>query len=152
MARPLNTSAFIGSNLPAPRHYFRFDSHTTAIAARTQIHICILCRKTLLNSGATPGFQSRHAPQFHKTSKLAIRANGIAMMPILKNSQAVISTFSRRRAMSQRIVASEPVTERLGPRSTPIKIACATTLVSSACRIAAPLIRPMGKIIHSIRE
>jgi hypothetical protein len=47
--------------------------------------------------------------QFHKTSKLAISATGMAMMPILKNSQAVITTFSRRRAMSQRIVASEPV-------------------------------------------
>ena len=35
----------------------------------------------------------------------------MAMMPILKNSQAVITTFSRRRAMSQRIVASESVTE-----------------------------------------
>src|ERR1039458_2260274 len=90
---------------------------------------------------------SREYPrQFHKTSKLAISATGMAIMPILKNSQAVISTFSRRRAMSQRIVASEPVTERLGPRSTPIRIACATTVVSCACRIAAPLIRPTGKL------
>src|SRR6266852_507414 len=85
--------------------------------------------------------------QFHKKSKLAISATGMAMRPILKNSQAVITTFSRRRAMSQRIVASEPVTERLGPRSTPISIACATTLVSCACRIAAPLIRPTGKLL-----
>jgi hypothetical protein len=84
--------------------------------------------------------------QFHKTGRLAISATGMAMMPILKNSHAVITTFSRRRAMSQRIVPSEPVTERLGPRSTPIRIACATTLVSCTCRIAEPLIRPTGKL------
>ncbi len=44
-----------------------------------------------------------------------MRAKGIATMPTLKNSHAVISTFSRRSAISQRIVAREPVTDRFGP-------------------------------------
>ena len=45
--------------------------------------------------------------RFHRISKLAISGTGMAIMPVLNNSQAVISTFSCPRAMSQRIVARE---------------------------------------------
>ncbi len=37
----------------------------------------------------------------------------------LRNGQAPTSIFSRRSATSQRMVASDPVTDRFGPRSTP---------------------------------
>lgn len=62
-------------------------------------------------------------PQFHSASTAPAKANGIAIIPIRRNSHAVICTFSRRNAISQRIVASDPVTDRFGPKSTPIKIA-----------------------------
>src|ERR1700733_4385866 len=91
-------------------------------------------------------FSAGTTVHFHKTSKLPISATGIAIIPTLKNSHAVISTFSRRSAISHKIVASDPVTERFGPRSTPIKIACVTTLLPCECRIAAPLINPTGKL------
>ncbi len=49
-------------------------------------------------------------------AKARIKAGGTA--PSLRNCQAPTCCASRRSAMSQRMVASEPVTERLGPRST----------------------------------
>src|SRR5450631_262189 len=50
-------------------------------------------------------------------SKLAARATGITTIPTLKNCHAEISSFSRRRAINHRIVASDPVTDKFGPRS-----------------------------------
>ncbi len=35
LARPVNTSAFVGSNPPIRRHYFRFARYTTRILAQT---------------------------------------------------------------------------------------------------------------------
>src|SRR5206468_4022584 len=52
-------------------------------------------------------------------------AIGIATAPILRKSQKLTSSFSLRSAIYQRIVANEPVTERFGPRSTPINTALA---------------------------
>ena len=56
----------------------------------------------------------------------AIKAGGVTSRPSLRNGQAPTSIFSRRSATSQRMVASDPVTDRLGPRSTPIRIALMT--------------------------
>src|SRR5215472_12407197 len=54
------------------------------------------------------------------------RAKDVTIRPTFKKVQALTCRFSRRRAMSQRIVANDPVTERLGPRSIPMSIAFAT--------------------------
>src|SRR5579859_46886 len=50
-------------------------------------------------------------------------AGGITIAPMRKNALALMAMPSRRNAVSQRMVASEPVTERFGPRSTPISTA-----------------------------
>ena len=44
----------------------------------------------------------------------ASSAAGMATMPTLRKSQKLTSSFSLRRAMSQRMVASEPVTGEIG--------------------------------------
>jgi hypothetical protein len=53
-------------------------------------------------------------------------AGGMTTMPSFRNCHAVTASPSRLRAVNQRIVASDPVTERLGPRSTPINIPLVT--------------------------
>ena len=52
-------------------------------------------------------------------------ATGIATAPTLRESPKFTSSFSLRSAVSQRIVANDPVTERFGPSSTPIGTALA---------------------------
>jgi len=52
----------------------------------------------------------------------------MAKIPILKKSQTPTCSFSLCSPISQRIVASDPVTERLGPRSTPISTARAMSV------------------------
>src|SRR5713226_5169804 len=57
-------------------------------------------------------------------------AGGMTTRPSLRNRDAPTTSPSRRKAISHRMVASEPVTDRFGPRSTPIRIApetCAGT-------------------------
>jgi Na+/H+ antiporter NhaD/arsenite permease-like protein len=49
----------------------------------------------------------------------------MAMAPTLRKSQPLTLRFSLRSAISQRMVAREPVMERFGPRSTPINTALA---------------------------
>src|SRR5262249_16226672 len=69
------------------------------------------------------------------------------MVPTLKKLQALTSSFSRRRAMSHRIVAREPVTDRFGPRSIPISIALASCFdMADACSALAP-ISPTGRLL-----
>ena len=46
-------------------------------------------------------------------------ADGVTRRPNPRNRRDAIFTPSRRNAISHRMVASEPVTDRLGPRSTP---------------------------------
>ncbi len=55
-----------------------------------------------------------------------INAGGITNMPSRRKRSAPTCSPSRRSATSHRIVASEPVTDRFGPRSTPIRIAAVT--------------------------
>ena len=57
---------------------------------------------------------------------------------------------SRRKAISQSIVAKEPVTERFGPKSTPINTAFFT--ISGACANLKtfPTIKPRRQVIHKI--
>jgi hypothetical protein len=67
------------------------------------------------------------------------RAGTITTAPIFRNSQAPISWPSRRNAISHRMVAREPVTDRFGPRSTPIRIAsfsCGAMLDALAAKSA----------------
>ena len=53
-------------------------------------------------------------------------AGSITTAPSLRKCQLLTVIFSRRKAISHRMVASEPVTERLGPRSMPISSALVT--------------------------
>jgi hypothetical protein len=55
-----------------------------------------------------------------------ISAGGVTTAPIFRNLKKPTSSPSRRMAVSQRIVASEPVIERFGPRSTPNRRASTT--------------------------
>src|ERR1700693_1341223 len=77
----------------------------------------------------------------------ANKAIGIATAPILKKSQKFTSIFCLRKAMSHRIVASEPVIERLGPRSTPIRTALATRPLACAAWSVAPASKPKGRLL-----
>lgn len=47
---------------------------------------------------------------------------GMTNMPIRRTFHVPTSSPSRRRTINQRMVASEPVTDKFGPRSTPISI------------------------------
>ena len=65
------------------------------------------------------------AYEFGKTIRIRIappsaasRANGMATAPTLKKSQKLTLSFSLRKAISHKIVASDPVIERFGPKST----------------------------------
>ena len=53
-------------------------------------------------------------------------AGGITRKPSLRKRPAPTVSPSRRNAASHRIVASDPVTERFGPRSTPTRAALVT--------------------------
>ena len=71
------------------------------------------------------------APQIARDYQIAaasaaIKAGGVTSRPSLRNGQAPTSIFSRRSATSHRMVASEPVIEKFGPRSTPIRMALTT--------------------------
>ena len=57
----------------------------------------------------------------------AISAGGVATSPIFRNCQADTWIFSRRSAVSHRMVASDQVTEMFGPRSTPIRMVRTTS-------------------------
>lgn len=59
-------------------------------------------------------------------------AGGITTKPMFKYFQALKSKPSRRNADSHRMVASEPVTDRLGPRSTPISTEAEISLETPA--------------------
>jgi len=50
----------------------------------------------------------------------------MTIAPNFKKRPMPTLTLPRRNALSQRIVASDPVTDKIGPRSTPIKIARVT--------------------------
>src|SRR5450432_4159040 len=73
-------------------------------------------------------------------------AGGITTMPSLRNCQALTTTPSRRSATNHKIVAREPVTERLGPRSTPIRMALETAGGTPVALTAEPAKRPAGKL------
>jgi hypothetical protein len=69
---------------------------------------------------------SGHGETADRASNASSKAGGMTTIPSFRNCQAATRSPSRRKAISQRIVASEPVTERFGPRSTPIRIAPVT--------------------------
>jgi len=71
-------------------------------------------------------------------------------MPSFKKSPKVTSSRSRRIALSQRIVASEPVIERLGPRSTPIR--AASVIRDEACAVLKMerAIKPAGRLLIAL--
>ena len=72
------------------------------------------------------GVNSAHRDTTDSASSDSSSAGGITARPSLRNREAPTCSPSRRSAISQRMVASEPVTDRLGPRSTPIRIAPVT--------------------------
>ena len=77
-------------------------------------------------------------------------AGGVTSAPICKKRQAVTSIFSRRNATSQRMVASEPVIDRFGPRSTPISIALVTPCGRWSAALTEPTIRADREIVRDI--
>jgi hypothetical protein len=77
----------------------------------------------------------------------AANAGSVTTTPSLKNEEADTTIPSRRKTVNQRMVASEPVTEKLGPRSTPISTALAMGVEACAAESAEPAIRPAGKLL-----
>src|ERR1700737_299481 len=95
---------------------------------------------------------SVHTPTFvdYDTVASANRATtnvgGMTTIPSFRNCHAVTASPSRLRAISHRIVASEPVTERLGPRSTPINIPLVTCRGTSAFWLTVAATKPAGRL------
>jgi hypothetical protein len=76
-------------------------------------------------------------------------AGGRTSTPSLRKLQAPTSSPSRLRAVSHRMVASEPVTERFGPTSTPTRIALVTRSGVGDLR-GAPGNETCGQIVHQV--
>ncbi len=73
-------------------------------------------------------------------------AGGITSTPHFRNLQNPTSWPSRRIAMSQRMVANEPVTERFGPTINTDQHCVSKRAGAPAARTAAPLISPLGRL------
>jgi len=75
----------------------------------------------------------------------------IIKMPSFKKVHALTIKFSRRKATSQSMVAREPVMERFGPKSIPIKTALFT--ISGRCPgcTALAAIRPVGRLFMRLQ-
>jgi hypothetical protein len=78
-------------------------------------------------------------------------AGSVTTTPSLRKTQAVTWMPSRRRAVNQRMVAREPVTEKFGPRSTPTRTALATGVGAWATVSAEPAIRPAGRLLMRLQ-
>jgi ubiquinone/menaquinone biosynthesis C-methylase UbiE len=88
-----------------------------------------------------------------KTTSAATASNNAGVMtsaPILRNSHAPMRTPSLRSTISHRIVASDPVTDKFGPRSTPISTASRTGPVSRIALTALPASRPDGRLFMTL--
>lgn len=68
-------------------------------------------------------------------------------VPTLKNYIKLTCSLSRRIAMSQRMVANDPVIDRFGPRSTPISRAPVTLSGPCACRTIALEMSPAARLL-----
>src|SRR3981081_859388 len=79
-------------------------------------------------------------------NRATTNAGGMTKIPSFRNCHAVTASPSRLRAISHRRVASEPVTERLGPRSTPINIPLVTCRGASALWLTVAATRPVGRL------
>src|SRR5882757_8030494 len=85
-------------------------------------------------------------------NRATTNAGGMTTIPSFRNCHAVTTSPSRLRAISHRIVASEPVTERLGPRSTPINIPLVTCSGTSALWLTVAAIKPVGRLFIRFEE
>ncbi len=87
-----------------------------------------------------------------KKAKLlqAIKQATLQQNRSLKNRHALMCCPSRRNTTSHKMVASEPVTERFGPTSTPIKIALLISSGTFAACTAFPAINPAGRLFITL--
>ena len=76
-----------------------------------------------------------------------ISAGGITCAPTLRKVQKLTFSFSRRIALNQRMVASDPVIERFGPMSTPISTASTTRCGACACTSVELAMSPAGRLL-----
>src|SRR5882757_7980730 len=79
-------------------------------------------------------------------NRATTNAGGMTTIPSFRNCHAVTASPSRLKAISHRIVASEPVTERLGPRSTPINIPLVTCRGTLALWLTVAATKPVGRL------
>ena len=77
-------------------------------------------------------------------------AGGMITRPSLRNVHAPTACPSRRSAVSHRMVASEPVTDRFGPRSMPTSTAPVTAEGACAACTAVPAISPAGRLFRTL--
>src|SRR3974390_2936475 len=112
--------------------------------------------RNFLRKAAAIGPSRCGPPQKSKRKAVAYRiaaasaatsAGGVTSAPIARKRQAVTSIFCRRKATSQRMVAREPVTEKFGPRSTPIRIAATTEAGRWSLAATEPATRPTGRLL-----
>src|SRR5258708_21038719 len=87
-----------------------------------------------------------------KVTSDAMSAGGITRQPSPKNFQALTVCPSRRSATNHKMVAREPVTDRLGPRSTPIRSAPVTCGDNCAPLATEPAISPSGKLLIKLQR
>ena len=87
-----------------------------------------------------------------KVASDASRAGGITRQPSARKRQALTVWPSRRKATSHRIVASDPVTDRLGPRSTPMSTAPVSSGDACAPPATVPAINPSGRLLTTLHS
>ncbi len=92
---------------------------------------------------------SSHHPPYPISNKTVAtnKAGAITTNPTFKNRQPLISSPSRRNAISHNTVAKDPVTERFGPKSTPISTASRMCAGAENAWIAPPASNPDGKLL-----
>ena len=74
----------------------------------------------------------------------------MAIAPTFRKSQKLTSRFSLRKAINQRMVASDPVIERFGPRSTPMRTASAIGHFACSCVKSAANDEAKWKIVYQV--
>src|SRR5664279_4642193 len=82
----------------------------------------------------------------HNAASDATSAAGIATAPVFRKVQPLTFSPCLRSATSHRMVASDPVTDRFGPRSMPMATALWTTGSTPAPMTTEPAIRPAGRL------
>src|SRR3984957_18356341 len=104
-------------------------------------------RHAVVQSRVGQGLPASQGDTSDRANSAKSSVGGITKMPRRRKRSAPTCSPSRRSAISQRIVASEPVTERFGPRSTPIRTAPVICCDACAACVVVAAINPVGRLL-----